>query len=133
MFIETVKRQYVRQLATFSVTLAVAGAALCHLLLPGGCFACYPVIPVFFCLFGFLHIRLFVFGYRLGAKEVALTYLVCKVLKFVLSTLLLAFYGFVIGRDIVAFTTVFIVFYFAYLIFETRFFLRFEAKLKLSK
>ena len=62
-----------------------------------------------------------------------MTYLVGKVLKLVLSIFVLLFYGFVIGKDVVSFVAAFIVFYFAFLFFETRFFLRFEAKLKLSK
>jgi divalent metal cation (Fe/Co/Zn/Cd) transporter len=47
--------------------------------------------------------------------------------------MLLMFYGFVIGHEVVAFMLTFIFFYFAFLIFETRFFLLFEAKLKLRK
>ena len=43
------------------------------------------------------------------------------------------FYALVIGHEILAFMLTFIFFFFAFLIFETRFFLRFEAKLKNSK
>ena len=54
-------------------------------------------------------------------------------LKLILSALILVSYGFVIKEDVVAFVAAFVFYYFAFLVFETRFFLRFEAKLKLSK
>ena len=54
-------------------------------------------------------------------------------MKFILSMLVLLFYGFFVRHEVVAFFTTFIVFFFAFLVFETRFFLRLEAKLKLRK
>ena len=94
---------------------------------------CIFNIPVFFYLFGFLYIYMIAFTYELGADKIAMAYLICKVLKLILSALVLIFYGFVIGQDVVAFVATFVFFYFAFLFFETRFFLRFEARLKLSK
>ena len=88
---------------------------------------------IFFYLFGLLYIAFFSFSYRLGLEKLTMTYLVCKVLKFILSAFVLIFYGFVIRHEVVAFIATFMFFYFAFLIFETRFFLRFEEKLKLRQ
>lgn len=71
--------------------------------------------------FGLFYIEMFAFNYRVGLERIAMTYLVCKVLKFIISAMLLMFYGFVIGHEVVAFMLTFIFFYFAFLIFETRF------------
>lgn len=133
MTIEAVKKKFIIELTAGTVVLSAVAAAVFRFLIPGWYFAWFPLIPVFFFLFGLLYIYLFAFGCMLGPGKIAMTYLVGKVLKLVLSIFVLLFYGFVIGKDVVSFVAAFIVFYFAFLFFETRFFLRFEAKLKLSK
>ena len=133
MLSETVKRKFIRELTVAGIVLTGAALLVFHLLIPGRYFAWFPLIPVFFYLFGFLYIYFFAFSCMLGAEKMAMAYLVCKVLKFILSALVLIFYGFAVGEDMVAFVATFVFFYFAFLFFETRFFLRFEAKLKLSK
>lgn len=133
MFLEAIKKRYVKELTAVSVVAGAAGTVACHLFVPGGCFAWYASVPAFFFLFGLFYIRVFAFSCTLGEGKIAMAHLVCKALKLILSVLLLLFYGFVIGREVVAFTAVFLFFYFTFLIFETRFFFRFEVKLKLSK
>lgn len=133
MLSETVKRKFIRELTVAGIVLTGAALLVFHLLIPGRYFAWFPLIPVFFYLFGFLYIYFFAFSCMLGAEKMAMAYLVCKVLKFILSALVLIFYGFAVGEDMVAFVATFVFFYFAFLFFETRFFLRFEAKLKLRK
>lgn len=59
--------------------------------------------------------------------------MVCKAIKFILSAFVMIAYGFFVRHEIVAFIGTFIFFYFAFLIFETRFFLLFEEKLKQEK
>lgn len=114
------------------VVLTTLIAVVYHLFIPDRYFLWFPAIPIFFYLFGLFYIEMFAFNYRVGLERIAMTYLVCKVLKFIVSAMLLMFYGFVIGHEVVAFMLTFIFFYFAFLIFETRF-PSFEAKLKLRK
>ncbi len=133
MQINVVKKKYVKELTVMTAGLTGLALLVFQLFIPEWYCLWFPLIPAFFYLFGLLYIWLFAFSYTLGVEKIAMSYLTCKVLKFVLSVLVLLFYGFVIGHDVVAFTAAFIVFYFAFLIFETCFFLRFEAKLKLSK
>lgn len=68
-----------------------------------------------------------------GTGKLVMCYLSCKVLKFILSALILVAYAFLIGHEVVAFMLTYVFFFFAFLIFETRFFLWFETKLKNSK
>ena len=133
MFLTTVKKRFIGELSVGGVALTAVVALAYHWFMPEWYFACFPLIPVFFYLFGLLYIYMVAFSYELGADKIAMTYLICKVLKLILSALALIFYGFAIGQDVVAFVATFVFFYFAFLFFETRFFLRFEARLKLSK
>lgn len=133
MFLLTVKKKFIKELTVIGIVLTTLVAVVYHLFIPDRYFLWFPAIPIFFYLFGLLYIEMFAFNYRVGLERIAMTYLVCKVLKFIISAMLLMFYGFVIGHEVVAFMLTFIFFYFAFLIFETRFFLLFEAKLKLRK
>lgn len=133
MFLLTVKKKFIKELTVIGIVLTTLVAVVYHLFIPDRYFLWFPAIPIFFYLFGLFYIEMFAFNYRVGLEQIAMTYLVCKVLKFIVSAMLLMFYGFVIGHEVVAFMLTFIFFYFAFLIFETRFFLLFEAKLKLRK
>lgn len=133
MFLLTVKKKFIKELTVIGIVLTTLVAVVYHLFIPDRYFLWFPAIPIFFYLFGLFYIEMFAFNYRVGLERIAMTYLVCKVLKFIISAMLLMFYGFVIGHEVVAFMLTFIFFYFAFLIFETRFFLLFEAKLKLRK
>ncbi len=133
MFLLTVRKKFIKELTLIGVVLTGLVAIVYHLFIPERYFLWFPAIPIFFYLFGLLYIAFLSFSYRLGLEKLAMTYLVCKALKFILSAFVLIFYGFVIRHEIVAFITTFMFFYFAFLIFETRFFLRFEEKLKLRQ
>lgn len=133
MYLKTVKKKFIEELTVANIVLTAGMGLIFHFVIPAWYFVWFPIIPVFFYLFGFLYIFMFAFGYELGTDKIAMTYLICKVLKLILSALILVSYGFVIKEDVVAFVAAFVFYYFAFLVFETRFFLRFEAKLKLSK
>lgn len=133
MLLKAIKRKFIRELTGIGIILTIGTLLLFYFFFPERYFQWFPLIPVFFYVFGLFYIYMFEFSYQLGADKIAMTYLICKVLKFILSALVLIFYGFVIEDEIGAFMATFVFFYFAFLAFETRFFLRFEAKLKLSK
>ncbi|MCI5742293.1 MAG: hypothetical protein MR321_01300 [Bacteroides sp.] len=133
MFLLTVRKVFIRELTLIGVVLTVLVAVVYHMFIPERYFLWFPAIPIFFYLFGLLYIAMFSFFYRLGLEKLIMCYMICKVLKFTLSAIVLMFYALVIGHEILAFMLTFIFFFFAFLIFETRFFLRFEAKLKNSK
>lgn len=115
------KKKFIKELTVIGVVLTGLVAVVYHLFIPERYFLWFPAIPIFFYLFGLLYIAFFSFSYRLGLEKLAMTYLVCKALKFILSAFILIFYGFVIRHEVVAFIATFMFFYFAFLIFETRF------------
>ena len=123
MFLLTVRKKFIKELTLIGVVLTGLVAVVYHLFIPERYFLWFPAIPIFFYLFGLLYIAFFSFSYRLGLEKLAMTYLVCKALKFILSAFVLIFYGFVIRHEIVAFITTFMFFYFV----------RFEKKLKLRQ
>lgn len=133
MLLKAVKKKFIQELTGLGIILTIGTVLVFHFFFPERYFQWFPLIPVFFYAFGLFYIYMFEFSFQLGTDKIAMTYLICKVLKFILSALVLIFYGFVIEKEVVAFVATFVFFYFAFLVFETRFFLRFEAKLKLSK
>ena len=124
MLLKAVKKKFIQELTGLGIILTIGTVLVFHFFFPERYFQWFPLIPVFFYAFGLFYIYMFEFSLQLGADKIAMTYLICKVLKFILSALVLIFYGFVIEKEVVAFVATFVF---------TRFFLRFEAKLKLSK
>ena len=133
MFLLTVRKKFIKELTVVGIALTALVAIVFHLFIPERYFLWYPSIPVFFYLVGLFYIALFSFYYRMGLEKLVICYMICKVVKFVLSVLMITAYAFIVGHEIVAFMLTFVFFFFAFLIFETQFFLRFETKLKLQK
>ena len=117
MFLLVVKKKFIKELTVIGVILTAVVALVYHIFIPERYFLWFPAIPIFFYLFGLFYIYMFAFNYSLGLDKIAMTYLVCKTLKFILSILILLFYGFVIGHEVLALFATFILFYFAFLIF----------------
>ena len=126
MLLKAVKKKFIQELTGLGIILTIGTVLVFHFFFPERYFQWFPLIPVFFYAFGLFYIYMFEFSLQLGADKIAMTYLICKVLKFILSALVLIFYGFVIEKEVVAFVATFVFFYFAFLVFETRFFLRSE-------
>ena len=144
MFLLTIRKKFIRELTLIGVVLTALVAVVYHMFIPDRYFLWFPSIPIFFYLwfpsipiffylFGLFYIAMFSFYYRMGLEKLVMCYLSCKVLKFILSALILVAYAFLIGHEVVAFMLTYVFFFFAFLIFETRFFLWFETKLKNSK
>lgn len=133
MFLLTIRKKFIKQLTIVGIVLTALVAIVFHLFIPDRYFLWFPSIPIFFYLIGLFYIGLFSFYYRMGPDKLVICYMICKVVKFVASVLFIAAYGFLVGHEIVVFMLTFVFFFFAFLIFETQFFLRFEAKLKLQK
>ena len=133
MFLATVRKKFIKELTIVGVVLTAFVVAVYHCFIPERYFIWFPLIPIFFYLVGLFYIGLFSFYYRLGTDKLVTCYLLCKVLKFMASAIVMFMYACFIGHEIVAFMITFIFFFFAFLIFETRFFLKFETRLKNRK
>lgn len=128
-----VRKAFLIRLTLLTVYLTVIIALVYHLFIPDRYFLWFPAIPVYYYLCGLFYVFMFETSYRMGEKKLITAFLVCKVSKFILSAFILMFYGFVVAHEVLAFTATFLVFYFGFLILETRFFFRFEEKLKAEK
>lgn len=126
-----IKKNFIGGLTLF--TLLITGICGICLSLSNHYFTWFPLIPAFFYLCSILTIYLVEFGHRWSETKVVSIYIAAKLVKVVLSILVLLVYGFGVRNDIITFALVFIVYYIAFLIFETRFFFCLEAKLKNNK
>lgn len=132
-FLETVRKKFFRELTIIGALLTCVVALIYHLFIPERYFLWFPAIPVFFYLIGVMYIEMVSLYYRINADKLVLCYLICKVAKFLASAAFMTVYAVVVGHEITAFMVTFILFFFAFLIFETKFFVRFEMKMKNRK
>ena len=111
MLLKAVKKKFIQELTGLGIILTIGTVLVFHFFFPERYFQWFPLIPVFFYAFGLFYIYMFEFSLQLGADKIAMTYLICKVLKFILSALVLIFYGFVIEKEVVAFVATFVFFF----------------------
>lgn len=133
MSLSVVKREFILSLTVLTVALSGGGALAFHALLPGYYFSWYPFIPVFFYLFGLFYMAMFGYCYRVSPQRMIAVHLVAKAAKMMLSILVMSVYAVAVGHQVLAFAGTFVIFYIAFLVFETRFFFRFEMKHKSNK
>lgn len=115
------------------------GALLCGVIgalilihgIPGAqYFKAFPMIPIYFYLWGLLSIYLFDYGQRQMPKKILLIYLGIKSVKMILSILLLIVFTILDPEDGHVFLLTFVAFYLVYLVFETWLFFSFEKMIK---
>ena len=99
----------------------------------GHYFGGYPFIPVYFYIFGLFSIYMFDACRRHAPQKLSLLYLAMKMIKMILSLILLLIYCLAVREEAKAFLLTFISFYLLYLIYETWFFFSFEVNLKRKK
>ena len=116
MNISKTKRSFICWHTLFAVISAALGAVILHFALPGHYFGGYPFIPVYFYFFGLASI-----------------YMAMKMIKMILSLILVLIYCLAVREEARAFLLTFISFYLIYLIFETWFFFSFEMNQKRKK
>ena len=85
MYLLKVRKRFLLAHTFFSLMVGVGGAALFHAFFPQWYFSAYPLIPVFFYLFGCFYIFMFEFVYRRMPDKMIIVYLIAKFLKMMLS------------------------------------------------
>lgn len=128
-----IKRKFLLQLTLLTVVIGWVGAGVFHYCLPGHYFEGYPFILVYFYLFGILSIQLFDACLRRAPQKLLLFYMAMKVMKMVLSLLVLVVYCMVVRQQAQTFLLTFISLYLVYLIYESWFFFCFEWSRKQKK
>ena len=130
MNISKTKRNFICWHTLFAVISAALGAVILHFALPGHYFGGYPFIPVYFYFFGLASIYMFDACRRHAPQRLLLLYLAMKMIKMILSLILVLIYCLAVREEARAFLLTFISFY---LIFETWFFFSFELNQKRKK
>lgn len=133
MNISKTKRNFIGLHTVFALLSAGLGAVILHVALPGHYFGGYPFIPVYFYLFGLFSIYMFDACRLHAPQKMLLLYLAMKMMKMILSMILLLIYCLAVREEAKAFLLTFISFYLIYLIFETWFFFSFEVNQKRKK
>ena len=130
MNISKTKRNFIGFLSLYTIISGVLGAVILHEALPGHYFGGYPLIPIYFFLFGIFNIYMFDACRRNAPQKMLLLYLAMKIMKMLFSIMLLVVYCVIVREEARAFLLTFIAFYLIYLIYETWFFFKFEVNLK---
>ncbi len=131
--ISKTKRNFIGLNGLFTVLTGGLGAIILHIFLPGHYFEGYPFIPIYFFTFGLFSIYMFDACRRHAPQKMVLLYLAIKMIKLMLSLVLLLIYCFAVREEARAFLLTFMSFYLLYLIYETWFFFSFEVNLKRKK
>lgn len=131
--ISRTKRNFIGLLTLFTVLIGGVGAFILHEAFPGHYFGGYPFIPIYFYFFGLFSIYMFDVCRYHAPQKMLLLYLGIKVLKMLLSILLVLIYCIIVGKGNKVFLLTFMIFYMSYLIYETWFLFSFEINLKRKK
>ena len=131
--ISKTKRNFIGLNTLFAILSGAAGALILHIALPGHYFGGYPFIPIYFYFFGLFSIYAFDACRRHAPQRMLLLYLAIKMVKMILSIILVLIYCITVREEAKAFLLTFISFYLIYLIFETWFFFSFEVNQKRKK
>lgn len=133
MSISLTKRKFLVYLTLVTTLLALLGALTLHFLVPGRYFGGYPLIPVYFYLYGVFYIYMFDACRYHAPGKIIMLFMGMKVMKLIISVFLLIIYCVAVPDSAVAFLLTFVVFYLAYLIYESWFFFVFEWNKKINK
>ena len=90
----------------------------------------YPLIPLFFYVFGLIFIYLFEYMHKHMPDKSLMVYVINKGAKLLIGLVFMVLYGMFIGIHTKAYLWTFLIYYVIYLIFESCFFLRFEMEMK---
>lgn len=112
-----------------SLVIVICGWML-HEVSPGHYFKAFPLIPLFFYVFGVIGIYVFDVIRRCAPNRIFHFYMGMKVAKMLLAILILGLYIIGIGRQKVEFGLTFMACYLAHMVYETIYFFGFEMELK---
>lgn len=133
MSMSVTKRNFLGFLTLFTVFAGCVGALVLHYVVPGHYFGGYPLIPVYFYIFGVFYIYMFDACRCHAPKKMVPLFLVAKVLKMIVSVFLLIIYCVAVPDSAIEFLLTFVAFYLGYLIYESWFFFLFEWNRKIKE
>lgn len=133
MSISITKRNYLLQMALLTLLIGGIGGGIYFYCFPHHYFGGYPLIPVFFFGFGVFSINMIEMVRRHSPQRLLQIYLLIRVMRMLLSIILMVVYCLAVHEDRKAFLLTFIANYLIYLIYDSWFFYCFELNKKLKK
>ncbi len=125
------KRNFLLYLTVFTLVVGGLGLLALRYWLPGDYFSGFYFVLAYYFAFGVFNISMFDICRRKAPQKLVLLYLALKVMKIIVSVVVMLIYCVAAVRDNVhGFLLVFIAYYLLYLIFETWFFFLFEINRK---
>ena len=103
------KRNFIGLHTLFAIISAGLGAVILHIALPGHYFGGYPFIPVYFYLFGLFSIYMFDACRLHAPQKMLLLYLAIKMVKMILSIILVLIYCIAVREEAKAFADVYLI------------------------
>lgn len=128
-----IRRIFFLQLLAIIGGGGIIGGIILHDLLPSEYFIWYPWIPLFYLSLGIALIAVFSYCEKQKSQMILNIYLLTRVLKLFLTIILMVLYVLYVDDHIKSFLLTIGIFYFVYLILETKFFFTFEKSLKKMK
>lgn len=133
MGISITKKYYLWQITLLTLFLGgVVGYVYFHYF-PHHYFGGYPLIPLFFWVFGIFEINMFEICRKHSPQRLLQIYMLLRVMRMLLSIILMAVYCVAVHEEAKAFLLTFIVNYLFYLIYDSWFFFTYEKNRKLKK
>lgn len=126
MSISITKRNFLGLHTLFAAISGGGGYAVVHQYFPENEFEAYPIIPLYFYLYGVFGIYIFDICRKHAPGKLLLLYLAMKVLKLLLSIIFIVVYCAITRANEKEFILTFALFYLLYLIYETWFFFSYE-------
>lgn len=133
MSISITKRNYLCQVTILALLIGGVGGVLFFSLYPQAYFGGYPFIPVYYWLFGVFSINCTEMCRRVAPDKLFMAYMGIRVLRMILSILVMVVYGVVVQSHVRAFLLTFMAHYLLFLIYDSWFFFTFELNKKLQK
>lgn len=125
-------RKYLWQSALLAVLVGLLGGAY-YLCCPQHYFSGYPLIPVYFFLFGLVAVHAFETVRCRSPKLLLQLYMVVRVLRMLLAATILIVYCAAVKVENVAFAVTFVIDYLIFLTYDSYFFYRYESGRKKKK
>lgn len=125
-FWKKTKSVFIKKLTLSTIAVALLGRAVFWLCFPEHYFSGFPLVPLFFYIYGLVYIYLFQFFGSRNIRQIVWVYLGSKCIKLLLSVLFLLLFGLLTPDPVAPLFLTFVVYYVGFLVFETDFFVRFE-------
>ncbi len=127
------KRNYLLHTALLTVLIGGVGGWAYFSIFPHHYFNGYPLIPIYYFVFGVFMINMVESCRHRMPKRMLQIYLLMRVMRMLLSIIVMLIYCIIVREEAKEFLLTFIANYVIYLTYDTWFFFTFEANRKLKK